>query len=219
MTAVKFTFDDDFEGETNGTLRKDKLEDIRDAAYAEGLEAGRTEIMNSLEQSCTQLMQNISVATENLHMRQDEQISLMNKESAKLAHAIIEKLAPALVNQTPLAEIELLVQQCLKNSPLEPRLVIRIDEAILPALEEKIDGLKQENGFPGKVILISEPMANISDCRVEWANGGAERNFDKLLETIESTLQLFIEAPEETANHSENQINPEAGTISETITS
>ncbi len=219
MTAVKFTFDDDFEGETGApALRKDKLEDIQAAAFAEGREAGQAEIMNSLEQSCESLLQNIALATQNLQMRQDEQIALMNKEAAKLTHAIIEKLAPALVDQTPLAEIELLINQCLKNSPLEPRLVIRVDDAILPALEEKIDVMAQASGFPGKIILINEPMAHISDCRVEWANGGAERNFSKLLETIESTLQLFIDAPENPASAPEGQGNAESGTISELIT-
>lgn len=119
MTAVKFTFDDDFEGEAGGAaLRRNKLEDIQAAAFAEGREAGRTEIINSLEQSCETLLQNIALATQNLQMRQDEQIALMNREAAKLTHAIIEKLAPALVSQTPLAEIELLINQCLKNSPL-----------------------------------------------------------------------------------------------------
>lgn len=78
--------------------------------------------------------------------------------------------------------------------------------------------MAQASGYPGEIILINEPMAHISDCRVEWANGGAERNFSKLLETIESTLQLFIEAPENPTSVTDGENDPERGTISEVIT-
>lgn len=214
MTAVKFTFDDDFESHSGRSLSESK----REEAFAEGVEAGRADALNSLEKDCEALLQNILTATQNLNMRQDEQVALMHKEAAKLTFAIIGKLAPAMVEKTPLAEIELLVEQCLKDSPLEPRLVIRVDDTILSSLQDKLEEMKRSSGYPGQVILISEPMAHVSDCRVEWANGGAERDFDSLMSAIETTIQHFIEAPETTTTSATSQIDPEAGTISETIT-
>ena len=218
MSAVKFTFDDDFESNSGGSLSQSKLEDMRAAAFAEGQEAGRVEALASLEQSCESLLQNILIAGQNLTSRQEEQVNLMHKEAAKLAFAIIGKLAPAMVEKTPLEEIELLVRQCLKNSPLEPRLVIRVDETILPAVQDRLEGIKQSSGYPGQVILISETMTHISDCRVEWANGGVERDFDSLMTTIETTIQQFIAAPETSNMAATSHIDPDAGTISETIT-
>lgn len=218
MTAVKFTFDDDFENSAGGNLSQKKLDEMRATVFAEGQEAGRTEVLEGLQQSCENLLQNIFSATQKLADRQDEQVALMHKEAAKLAYAIIEKLAPALVEKTPLAEIEILVNQCLENSPLEPRLVIRVDEAILPTLQDKLEEMKIASGYAGQVILISETMAHVSDCRVEWANGGVERDFNGLMSTIENTIQLFIDAPETLNSPESSQIDPETGTISETIT-
>ena len=218
MSAIKFTFDDDFETGNGTTVSQNKIEEMREAAFAEGVEAGRVEALSSLEQSSDALLQNILLATQNLEQRQTEQVALMHKETAKLAYAIIEKLAPAVVDKTPLAEIELLVNQCLKNSPLEPRLVIRADEAILTSLQDKLEDMKRNSGFAGQVILISEPMPHISDCKVEWANGGAERDFNNLMSTIETTIQHFIDAPETVITSASGQIDPSAGTISETIT-
>lgn len=215
MSAVKFTFDDDFESDTPGSVSKNKL---RETAFAEGQEVGRTEALQSLEQSCEALLKNILVAAENLNARQEEQLALMNKESAKLAFSIIKKLAPATVEKTPLAEIELLVSQCLNNSPLEPRLVIRVDEAILTSLQDRLEEMKRVSSFSGQVILISEPMGHISDCRVEWANGGVERDFESLTSTIETTVQHFIDAPETANLSSTSGVDTETGTISETIT-
>ena len=218
MTAVKFTFDDDFENHSGSSLSQSKIEEMREAAFAEGVEAGRAEALGSLEQNCEALLQNVLTAAQNLTARQDEQVARMQKEAAQLAYSMVEKLAPAMVEKTPLAEIELLLNQCLKNSPLEPRLVIRVDEAILPSLQDKIDKMKRDSGYQGQVILISESMPHITDCRVEWANGGAERDFDNLLNTIKETVQHFIDAPETTTTSATSQIDPEAGIISETIT-
>ncbi|PHZ85259.1 FliH/SctL family protein [Paremcibacter congregatus] len=219
MSAVRFTFDEDFEDSSGGTMSRSKIDDIRAAAYAEGVAAGQTEVLTSLEQSCESLLHNILTASQNLQERQAEQVSLMHKEAAKLAYAIIEKLAPALVRHTPLDEIELLVTQCLKNSPLHPRLVVRVDDSILPLLEEKLEKIRQTNSYQGEIILISETMAHPSDCRVEWANGGAERDFNSLLATIEGTVKLFIEAPESGPHHETSTIDPLTGTLSETINS
>ncbi len=214
MTAVKFTFDDEFDNGSGSSMSQIKLNEMREAA----IEEGRAAALGSMEQSCETLLQNILTAAENLSKRQDEQIALMHKEAAKLAFAIIKKLAPAVVEKTPLAEIELMVNQCLKNSPLEPRLVIRVDDAILPTLQDKLEEMKHASGYPGQVILISETMPHISDCRVEWANGGVERDFEGLMNMIESTIQHFIEAPETALTSATSQIDPSTGTISETIT-
>ncbi|PCI49595.1 MAG: hypothetical protein COB49_04795 [Alphaproteobacteria bacterium] len=211
MDASKFTFDDDFEN----SFSQNRLQET---AFAEGREAGRAEALDSLEQNCENLTRNILTAAQNLGERQDEQVALMHKEAAKLAFTIMEKLAPAAVEKTPLAEIELLVNQCLENSPLEPRLVIRVDEAILPGLQDKLEKMQQSCGYPGQVILISETMTHISDCRVEWANGGVERDFNSLMNTIKNTVQNFIDAPETENTSATSQIDPDAGTISETIT-
>ncbi|MBL4803037.1 MAG: hypothetical protein JKY45_14225 [Emcibacter sp.] len=217
MTAVRFTFEDDFDNSSSNLSQK-KLEELRATIFAEGQEAGRTEILDSLQQSCENLLQNIFTASQNLAARQEEQVALMHKEAAKLAFTIIQKLAPAMVEKTPLAEIELLVEKCLKNSPLEPRLVIRVDETLLPILQDKLEDMKKASGYPGQVILIGEAMTHISDCRVEWANGGVERDFTSLMSTIDNTVQLFIDAPE-SINHSANsQIDSKAGMISESVT-
>ena len=217
MSAIKYTFDDDFENDTGGSLSQGKIEEIRLAAFEQGREAGRAEILGSLEQDSNELLRNILTAAQNLANRQDEQISLMNKEAAKLAFTIIEKLAPALVEKTPLSEIELLVEQCLRSSPLEPRLVIRVDETILPGLQDRLDNMKHAQGFAGQVVLISSPMAHISDCRVEWANGGVDRDFDSLMATVKNTVQLFIDAPGGGNISPTSEIDPQNGIISETI--
>lgn len=193
MTAVKFTFEDDFttDGPQNKRLKSGEIDQMRQEAYNEG----KRDAGEGIEKQCEFLLDSLVRSLETLTANHEEQVALMHKETAKLAHAITAKLAPALVSNTPLAEIELLVDQCLKNSPLEPRLVIRVDENMLPHLEMKIEQMKEKAGYSGQVVLIAEEVSHIGDCRVEWADGGAERDFDGLMKTIDRTIQLFLEAP------------------------
>ena len=88
-------------------------------------------------------------------------------------------------------------------------MVIRVDEQILPLLRRKIDTLQTTSDYHGQVVLISEPMTNISDCRVEWIDGGAERDFEDLMQSIEETVQLFLEAPAADAPAAEEAGPPE----------
>jgi len=217
MSAVKYTFDNDFDSGSSSSSSPNKLEVIRDEALTQGQEIGRAEALNGIEQSCDNLLHNILTAAGSLSQRQDELTSIMNKESAKLAFAIISKLAPASIKKNPLPEIELLIQECLKNSPLEPRLVIRVDDSLLSLLQEKIEPMRLSSGYPGQIVLLGEPMNHISDCRVEWANGGAERDFIALMGDIETAVQHFITAPEIPPESENSHNDAETGTLSETI--
>lgn len=195
MESVKFTFDDDFSPEGSGGTYSNKIQKLNDEAFEQGKEQGLSEALQSLEKSCEMVLENIKHSLSEIVSRHEEQIISMEKNATSLVLVIIQKLAPAIVNDKPLNEIENLVHECLRNNPLEPRLVIRVDEKMLPLLRKKIDLIQTASDYRGQIVLISDEMANISDCRVEWIDGGAERDFEGLMKSIEETVQIFIDAP------------------------
>lgn len=195
METVKFTFDNDFSGETGAGSYSKKLQQISDDAFLQGKEAGYSEALSSIEKNCETILGDIQKSVAVIMTHHQEQLALMEKNATSLTLAIIKKLAPAILNEKPLLEIEHLVLECMRNNPLEPRLVIRVDEQILPQLRKKIDIIQTSTDFHGQIVLVSESMTNISDCRVEWVDGGAERDFEELLNTIEEKVELFMNAP------------------------
>lgn len=205
MNSVKFTFDDDFSEDADSGSYSKKIQRINDDAYLKGKEEGYSEALGSIDKNCEILLENISRSMMEIINSHEEQIILMEKNATSLVLAIIRKLAPAIVNDMPLKEIENLVSQCLSNNPLEPRVVIRIHEQILPLLRKKIDSIQAMSDYSGQIVLISEEMANMSDCRVEWTDGGAERDYESLMQSIEEMVQVFIDAP--------NPANGAAGNI------
>lgn len=115
-------------------------------------------------------------------------------KSVDLALAIVRKLHPALVERQGLAEIESVLGQCLESLKQEPRLVAYVHSARLDALQERLAQMSASSGFEGRVVLIGDDAMGESDCRVEWADGGVEREAGRVWRTIEETLNRYIAA-------------------------
>lgn len=211
METVKFTFEEDFSTETAGGSYTKKMQQLSDDAFLQGKEEGFAEAVSSIEKNCELILNDIQQAVSVIMSRHEEQIATMEKQATSMVLAIIKKLAPAIVKEKPLEEIENLVHECMRNNPSEPRLVIRVDEKVLPHLRRKIETIQTASDYNGQVVLVSEQMGDISDCRVEWLDGGAERDFNSLMNTIEEMVQKFIEAPLPT-EETTISTNPESGT-------
>ena len=59
--------------------------------------------------------------------------------------------------------------------------------------------LAASTGFPGKLVILGDESLAGSDCRVEWADGGAERDTARTWQEIEAAVALAcarIENPE-----------------------
>ena len=67
-------------------------------------------------------------------------------------------------------------------------------------------------GFPGKLIILVDDELGQSDCRVEWADGGAERDTARTWREIEATLDramIALANPDETARQTANTATQE----------
>ena len=113
-------------------------------------------------------------------------------KSVDLAMAIVRKLHPALVERQGLAEIESVLAQCLESLKQEPRLVAYVHSVRLDALQERLTQLSASSGFDGRVVLIGDDAMGESDCRVEWADGGVEREAGRILRAVEEALARYI---------------------------
>ncbi len=68
-------------------------------------------------------------------------------------------------------------------------MVIRIADALLDPLRERLDEVAAKAAFDGKVVLLADEALAPSDVRVEWADGGAERDTGRLWAEIDQVLE------------------------------
>ena len=60
-------------------------------------------------------------------------------------------------------------------------------------LDERVDALTAQSGFGGKLLLVPDDSLAVTDCRVDWAEGSAERNQESLAREVDQAVQRYIQ--------------------------
>jgi flagellar assembly protein FliH len=113
-------------------------------------------------------------------------------DAAQLAHTIARKICPELAQRNALVEIEALTRQAVEYLADEPRVIVRMNAASLEALGDRLQAIMRTAGFEGQVLLRNENALGDGDCRIEWANGGAERLTEQLWAQIDEMCAHFL---------------------------
>jgi flagellar assembly protein FliH len=205
MVAIsKFLFDTDFSAATDEAARLAPRPDARRfsaiemdtakaAAHAEGVAAGRAaaeqEIARRVADACTAL----GTRVVELMATHAAQYEAQAREAVAAATEITRRLLPSLGKREAIAEVEALIRECLARLHEEPRLVVRVADELLDPVRQHIDQLTAAAGYGGRVILFADPAIKSGDARVEWADGGAERDSAAIWRDIDSAIQRFVE--------------------------
>lgn len=102
--------------------------------------------------------------------------------------AVARKLVPELLRREGAREIEAVVRAALRDMFEEPRIVLRVPDAVLDTIKPRIDAIARDSGFDGRVVILAEDGMVDGDCRVEWADGGVERSAARLSAQIEAAV-------------------------------
>lgn len=179
------------------TFSEAELAAAREQGHAEGLATGRQEVMASVEKATADLLARLEGHVGDLGKNQAAVSEALRAEAAKLALAIGRRLARNLLAREPEAEIEAMIATCLGDLGGEPRLVLRVPEALVETLSERVTGLAARAGFNGQVVLLGDASLGPADCRIEWTDGGASRNQDEIEAAVAAAIERYAAAPPE----------------------
>ncbi len=90
--------------------------------------------------------------------------------------AVARKLAPTLIEREPFAEISALASSCFRELVAAPHIVVRINDSLYAAAREKLEDITRAHGYEGRLVVLGEPSVGVGDCRIEWADGGINRD-------------------------------------------
>jgi len=181
------------------------------AARAAGLEEGRAtalaEAAQSIEQQLVDAAAALAAGIPTLLARDGEIRREAEQRALELLRALVAKAFPVLSQRTPIEEIETLISDCLHEAFEEPRVVLRVPHRLFEPIRERLGDLAQKAGFAGKFVLLAEDSLGPADCRLEWADGGAERTTDRLTREIDAVLERALLTPPP-ASEPSNQETP-----------
>lgn len=168
-----------------------------DAAHAAGIAQGRemamAEAARTAEERASAALTAIASGVEGLLSAQQRIMEEIQRRGIETLRMIVQKTVPALARKAPLVEIETLLADCLRESFDEPRVVLRVADALFENVQARLQSIAASTGFAGKLVLLADEALGPGDARVEWSEGGAERDTRRLLRDFDGALSRALD--------------------------
>lgn len=143
----------------------------------EGFEAQNSRLLEEINNRLLMLAANVG----------SKECELEN-QALEIARTAIGKLVPVIEKENAVALVNDFLVKNFKNFKNEAKLAFYFNPEIIPQVQENIARLANIHDFEGKIALHKDASLAVSDCRIEWENGGVERNGAKMLEKIDNIL-------------------------------
>ena len=185
----KFLFERSFD-EGPGAKQDPHIEEAFASGREEGLQAARQESEHLLAAETAKMLDRLA----GLETMRAELGTNMTRQAVELATELVRKMMPSLCERGGFAEIENVLIDMLGRLLDEPRVVFRVPDAMLEAMQARISDMATKAAYAGEIVLIADDRLGPSDCLVEWADGGAERDLDRLWGEVDAILTRAIDA-------------------------
>ena len=169
-----------------------RIEQIREESYQNGKKDGNSEALMGIEESINKLLITISDEINNLEVKQE----LVNKEISDnlilLIQTIIKKIFPTLAKNSAVEEIIKVIVDLPKLYTEEPEILVKINPLIIDQLNDHLSEKILDNTRLKKLKLVEDSSVEEGDCQIDWSNGSAERNLDKLVQKMDDIISQNI---------------------------
>lgn len=220
-TPAKFTFDLDLNVSAEKSISVSEqemaaqLKQVEQEAYAKGLAHGEASVTSKAAKALSSAATNLANHTHKIIKEADESRTLLLADATLLAVSTARKLATNLLAREPLAEIEVLLKDCLSTLESVPHLVIRCHPELADGVQELAEQQMSTSGFSGRLIVMGEPEIALGDAKFEWVEGGLVRDINKISEEIDARISAFFEtkgiapSPEQSQDDSQSVEEPQ----------
>jgi flagellar assembly protein FliH len=179
------------------TFSEDDLALAREQAYEAGRAAGLQEGEMATERMLALALQAIPAS---LHETAAADLAANEsrvRDCTAVAMTAIKKLQPAMARLHALDEIEGVIQECLAQLDRDVRVTIRVNPALIEGVRAHAERAAEATAFEGKLVYSADPRVIVGDCRVEWGDGGAERDEARIWAEIDNIVlkALGVEKP------------------------
>jgi flagellar assembly protein FliH len=166
-----------------------------ESAFAQGREAGTREVESGREQLVARSTAAMAEGLQAVKALNAELELRMTRWALQSALGMVQKLFPELVRRHGQSEIEAMVVNTLQDVEDEPRVVVRMPAAMIEPMQPAVAEICRQAGFVGRLLLIEDDAIALGDCRVEWAEGGIERQAQRLWTDIEQRVLRLLAHP------------------------
>ena len=182
----------EIEKEIEPTFSLQELQDQKAIEYKRGLQEGQAQMLTGIEKETANILDMISSKMMVLSERHKEWAETINKDAVKLTRVIMQKLAPRMMKEWELHEIENTIKEAFKFLSNEPRVLIRVSERAHEPIETAIARITSKAGFQGDVQVLGDKLINNGDCSISWDAGSLEKSLEETWSTIDKIIDNVI---------------------------
>jgi flagellar assembly protein FliH len=206
---VKFLFDDEFGA--NGRVRSKLslsehealLASAQEEGFRKGFAAAQAEMRAADQHRIAAASEKITDAMEMIAHQLTSLETRLESEAVEVAVSVARKLAPALIEREPLAEIEKLVVEIFGQIRAAPHVAGRLPTALVDGASAQLLKLAEERGYAGRLLILPDPELGPDDCKIEWADGGVVRERAAIEGRINEAVNRYLGRIERTATEND----------------
>jgi len=165
--------------------------EVHDASFAAGKQAALEEQTQHIKATVARIDDTIARLLEQAETARKAQ----EPRVREAVLAIARKVLPDFSQRNGLQEIQAVVAGIIGEMTGEPRLVVRINDAQFDSVNAAVKDITEKQGYTGKVVLLADAEVKADDCRIEWADGGIERNIEALWKNIGQSIAPGVTLP------------------------
>jgi len=174
------------------TFSEEELELARLQSFEEGKKEGLAATTETLTKQINQTLAQIDQQLERAFLTQDSVNEALSHAALSVAKGVCAKMLPALSERHSFGEVERVIVAVFNKIVEQPRVTISVHSSLSQALEERVLEISAGKAYQGEIVFQSDETMSPSDCKVEWSNGGSERDAKAMWEDISAIVERNI---------------------------
>lgn len=175
------------------TFSEEEMATARNDGFAAGKQEGQQETSVSVEARIAETLTLIDAKCADLFETQKNESAELSRAAVSVAMEIAHKIMPSMAEDTALNEIERVIQSVFAKIVEEPNVTINVHPELVEALGSRIETMSKSRTYEGNIHVQPDPSAEIGDCRLEWSNGGTERNSADMWRDIDDIVDKYLD--------------------------
>jgi len=197
-SAAKFLFEEDFATGEKPTItiaeHDRRRQDAEAVAYRNGFAAGQAQAENETNQRIAVTLALIGDGIGRIEHALASIEARLETEAVEVAVAVANKLAPELIAREPFAEISALATECFRHLVATPHVAVRVGRETFDGTRERLEEIARAHGFEGRLVVAPDDTLAPGDCRIEWSDGGVNRDRAATQAAIDDAVKRYIAA-------------------------
>ena len=196
--TAKYLFDEDFAASEKPTItlveHERRRADAESIAHRNGFAAGHAQAQ---EEATRHIATTLDVVAGGLGRIENALKAIearLEIEAVEVAVAVASKLAPELIAREPMAEVTALATDCFRHLVSAPHVAVYVGADIHEAAKDKLMEIAQARGFEGRLVVHADAQLAPGDCRMEWAEGGVNRDETATRAAIDELVSRYVTA-------------------------